>query len=372
MCTIAAIVSATASSQAGSNANHEIQVYSVLEHGYGDLIDAATNESDPWKSQAPQTNAQDPYHDFWDEMSCSGVECMRDDLDTARRENSEVSVNNMASSSVGWDEADMVVFHGHIAHIKPLWSLPAVASSESTFWRPYPEGGWSKGPGEFADWGTSAEPYRYHRYTITDASLSNPFIVFYAHNPLTSLLIGKDYVNEVWYTENAYNQVIVTARGPHRLGDSDLEWIVANGCSAVPVAMPQGSSVVATPLGTRAWRKSWSRLHQVLGHYYLSVASELPDLGAFAADIKAGDTIRQAYFDLHTHQNPDQPAWDQPSSIAATPPGCCSWNGDSIVCMPNMCYAEYQNETWLTTLPDPEASSDDDSPPLITSWKVGY
>ncbi|MGA1864563.1 MAG: DUF6345 domain-containing protein [bacterium] len=362
---------------ANHNWEHEIMVYSLEE--YGQFYDCIDNQTVNWKGSVYVTDARDPYYDFWNEMNCSGPECMH--VNSIRRRNNEVTVNNMVAPHDAWSDADLVFFYGHNTQIQPqrfyssfsLWR-PAIQCSLPTWgtygycwqcWTQVTLPDWQV-------WGTSDEPYRYHTDLISDASLTNAYAVFYAYNPLTSVLIGKDFTGGTWHTENTYNQSSADAHSG-KLGDDDTEWIIAHGCNAVTVADYNSSGdVVGIPLGVKAWKKSWSRLHTVMGHYYSTYTSMEPDLNVFAAALKAGDVIKDAYFDAHNGiGNPSNPALGQPAAISKSRISCCiSWGGywPLIYCPPSGCSRDYMHsETWTDPMPD---NISNNKFYYITSWRV--
>jgi hypothetical protein len=126
--------------------------------------------------------------------------------------------------------------------------------------------------------------------------------------------------------------------------------------------------IVSCDLGVNAWKKTWSNLHMVLGHYYLSEASCMPALGDdgdpaepddFASMLKAGDTVKDAYFDIHGFtgtfcNNLSNPAFSQPSAIAISPTSCCIPKaGGGLYCPQGGCEGDYMNsETWTSLMAD--------------------
>jgi hypothetical protein len=353
---------------ANNNWEHEILVYSLEEYGW--FYDHNADNWTRWKSDIGVTNARDPYYDFWTEMNCGGPECMH--VNSIRRRNAAVTVNNMVKSIDGWPDADMVFFYGHNTQIQPQWSHSF--NLWRFFWEPAGDF-WIFRWGQFTTpdwqtWGTPAETYRYHRNFITDASLENAYAVFYAYNPLTSLLIGEDFTDGAWNTENTYNQFAADAH-TDKLGDNDIEWVIGHGCNAVTVADYNSSgNVVSIPLGVNAWKKSWGRLHTVLGHYHSTYTTWEPDLNPFAADIKAGDVIKQAYFDAHNGIGSlSDPALGQPAAISKSPDSCCFWwHPFGLICPSWGCGWDYMHsETWTNPMTDP-FNADDYY--YTTSWKV--
>jgi hypothetical protein len=342
-----------------SNGNHEIMVYSLEQ--YGNLTDVVTGQTTRWKHDIPLDNDQDPYYDFWDEMDCSSSSCMHHD--SVRRRNYQVTVNNMAWSSNGWSDGDLVFFYGHNTMIQPQW--------EDTFW--YWKYGYWIGYGsgwhvydiQWTDWGTSMNhPYQYHRYIRTDASLSNSFSIFYAYNPATSILIGKDYTGSSWVTENTWNQSTGDTRSG-KLGDDDIEWLVGHGCNAVTVALADGNGGVdPTPLGVNAWKKSWSKMHIVMGHYQGTFCSWEPDLNDYADALKGGETMKEANFGIHAdaYGSPSDPHWPaqgQPAAIMKFHEDCCYINPffGIIVCTPSCSKNYFLHDKWDSLVEDPTSGA---------------
>lgn len=219
---------------AGSNnVEHELVVYSLKNYG--------AYAGQAWKVAIETTPGQDPYQDFWSSMyNCSGNECAH--TYSARYENSAVTVNQMATNQEtqtdrGWSGSDFVVFYGHNTMIKPQWSESFhIWRYNSEFFTWY-----QSTLTDWIAWGTTSEKYEYHRSWVSDASLTNPYAVFYGHNPFTSILIGKDFPNAgSWETENTWDQTTADTRDNHFSGE--VEWIIANGCNAVTVANPDGSA----------------------------------------------------------------------------------------------------------------------------------
>jgi len=322
----ALVLGVTEGADAGSsNVEHELVVYSLKSYG--------TYGSPNWKPTiVPWFTNMDPYQDFWSSMyNCTGTECAHSY--SARYENSAVSVNQMATDSAtqtnrGWSGSDFVVFYGHNTMIQPRWQEEFDLwryNAEFYTWYHFNVPDWSA-------WGTSSEHYTYHRYRVYDASSSNAYAVFYAYNPFTSILIGKDFPKTGdWYTENTWNQGMADTRQNHFAGE--LEWILADGCNAVTVANPAGTT--ALQLGVSAWDKSWDGLHMVMGHYYETDTSRLPNLGGYASDLKFGGYVQPAYFDRHSCSPPDgkEAGYCQPSAIEIQP----------SLCTPPLCWTIYMN-----------------------------
>lgn len=379
---MAASIGADALAGGGSNYDHELLVYAIED--YGNLTDYCTSTSGDWKPDIYASEEKNPYDYFWSEMytNCSTTACAH--TSSVRRYNSAVTVNNMVGS---WRTGDMVFFYGHNAMIEPQWSHPGFG-----WWQPDYIGdivvGWCQEEDDWLGWGTDDAPYYYHYGTIDDASLSNAGAVFYAYNPLTSVLPGFDFIDgTTWYYENTKNGSASSWNVP--LSGGELEWIVADGCQAVTTAKAQNGTwtssdpIVSNSLGVNAWSKSWGLLHMVLGHYYTSNVSCVPTLGHsttnvydFASMLKGGDEIKAAYFDLHGSESyyngtacnsTSSPGKYQPSAIARSSTSCCTWNGFMFVCPTGGCSNSYMNaETWTGT-PMADISS---SYYYATAWRV--
>lgn len=342
--------------------NKEIAVYSLED--YGDYY------STDWKSDIPLYNSRDPYEDFWDEMmvGCNSAPCGHQH--SSRRRDADVTVDAMVNTSDGWEAVDLVFFYGHNTMIRPQFD------HSFGLWRPFTTGWppleqWEyEYLSDWGDWGTYAEPYTYHQHEmIMDASLSNPYAVFYAYNPFTSVLVGKDFVSGTWWHENTWSQVSPDNHSG-QLG-TETEWIIAHGCNAVTVALYEDGSpwddIVSTPFAVNAWDKSWDKLHLVMGHYYSTYTSLEPDLNPFAADIKAGDGMRDAYFDAHTSGSTYDPALGMPAAVSTSDHSCCWWIwGIPLFCPTAGCSNSYMyDDTWLSQMSDSESQGY-----YTTSWKV--
>ena len=403
----------------GNNYAHELMVYSI--EYYGQHPDSSVGGIlRNWKTDIPFYNVKkNPYVTFWDYMYtyCSNQSfCAKKD-DSVRRLNNLVTVDSMVSMDNGWQDADMVFFFGHNVQIAPQNSPHMEHDHNFGIWLP-DNGTWHTGAiggfdgdFDFNDWGTSNEPYRYHRNLVDDASYSNAYAVFYAYNPLTSVLIGEDFSSGYWYTENIWNQSI---QDPH-FGElaHDTEWIIAHGCSGVQTASyyhygaiddctrnsdcavinaidtchgevgdlpplpplnPQPDYVsgnviddgvchrpVSSYLGVHAWDKSWGRLHTVLGHWAGTTTQNEPRLDAFASALMADNAVvKDAYFDVHTNLNIKNwminrygRGWAQPAAISVSMYDCCYWDGIFFICPTGGCSGDYMNsETWNSPMSD--------------------
>jgi len=183
-----------------------------------------------------------------------------------------------------------------------------------------------------------------------------------------------DFVAGTWLSEETWNQVLPD-QYQGALGSGDTEWIIGHGCNTATVAMHQNGNstdpVVPTGLGVSAWSRSWDRLHLVLGHYLSTTVALEPDLSPFALDLRAGDVIRDAYFDAHTAGDPNDPAMAMPSAIALAPNGCCAMTEYGLECPAHGCASalDYmEDETWTQPL-GPPATPVDQFNYFITSWQ---
>lgn len=342
---LVAVSGASPSHAGGSNTEHELAVYSLTQYG--------TYLSQAWKGSIPAASRMNPYEDFYELLmdNCTTSECAH--TSSARFQNSAVTVNQMTStagttSDRGWSSSDLVFFYGHNTQIQPQWE------SDISAWHYNSEfGQWYQTYySDWRSWGTASNPYEYHRYTIGNASLSNAFSVFYAYNPFTSVLIGQDFsASGTWYTENTWNQGVADSHTSTL--NTELEWVIANGCNAVSVADPWGHSL---PLAKNAWSKSWTGTHMVLGHYATTITAYLPHLDDFAQWLMEGDLLKEAYWQAHWWQdryNPlgsyesDWPGYAQPSAIGRAPTSCCySWNG-FVFCPTQGCTGDYfSSDKW--------------------------
>ncbi len=382
-----------------TDSEHELVVYSLERYGpWTDLSTVPENPPVNWEAMAtyagwkssiyllddadipgvkqPFRDSRDPYLDFFATMrSDSGGYPAHST--SARFKDNEVTVDQMTttaetSSDRGWSGSDLVFFYGHNTQLKP--QEPGVSLD---VWRRATRGflnGWENVGIDWTTWGTAAEPYLYHRNVIDDASLSNAYAVFYAYNPLTSVLIGEDFPNTgaAWETENYKGGYDLYPWHTNTLGP-ETEWVIAHGCNAVTVATADGQS--ATPLGVNAWRKSWSGLHMVLGHYdSLSPMAE-PDLGPFSASLRAGGSVKEAYFDVHKNHSNGGEA--RQSVIAASQSSCCNlvpvgepgtmvWE---LVCPPAGCGDDFiDSDQWTTNNKSDLAAGDFY---FETEWSTG-
>jgi hypothetical protein len=280
-------------------------------------------------------------------VGCAAGSCASNN--SARYRNEEVTVDQMVStgegsSDRGWSGADLVFFFGHNTQIQPQ------IDSTFKYWVkvdhvPKENGagyysGWDQRLiGDWQDWGTSQAPYAYHYETVDNASLSNAYAVFYAYNPITSVLIGKDFPRSggTWLTEDYKGTTSPPRVNTNKLGP-ETEWVIAHGCNAVTVATIDGSAPLA--LGVNAWRKSWNGLHLVLGHYNGITTDTEPDLNEFAIALKAGDLVRDAYFDVHKDC---YSGMGHQAVIESVRPSCCNFSHElgEWVCPASGCVGDY-------------------------------
>ena len=351
--------------QANKVGIHDIQYY-------GQQYDAITMLPVDWKPQIPvdtysmSTQALYDVFDCWDANVCGSSS-------SYRNTDSSVSVVNM--NTVGWNwgwkadysltSASMLFFEGH--NISPrIYDALYAYSTSDTFLSWYPAGTVTDAPGvawgpisgkwqqvslcggypgktdfcarDIFQWGTASTPFYYHwtgsqegQYGIQDASWTSPgYAVFYGYNPLTSVLIGKDWKVSSWpYANVAGAQV--PSYGHGRLGDDSTEgevstnFFIANGCEALPVVgyaahypgMPSGAVWIAEGINT--WKASWgSNLHAVMGHTEGTNVANLPNLSVFSSLVQAQVGVIEAYFLAHSQvaYDPSNPLEFAPSAIA--------------------------------------------------------
>ncbi len=348
-----------------TNGENELKVYSLENYGY--VWDAQAQTNKRWKPSVPVSGTRDAYDTFYPEMyNCTSNNCAYST--STRYKDSGVYVSRMHSEM---NAADMVFFYGHNISMRE-WNDDG---ENFTVWVPFntSTGNAQKGytgswtdislcetcTYDIFDWGTSVIPYYYHEIGtasgesgLQNAPWTSPaYSVFYGYNPLTSVLVGQDYKTGTWYTENTVGQSTPTARSG-QLGSSDLEFFVANGCEAVPVAHYSnhypGSSVVLSDQARQAWQPSWRKLHMALGHYYLTTTGCVPNLKDFADDLKAGDGVARAYFDAHS---------------------CTAPSGDPAMYQPGMLSPRngiFDSDKWTTRLADPTTTDES------TTWYVWY
>ncbi len=349
-------VCSVSSAGPGSNYEHEIMIYSIENYGILDDILVPGTQDIPWKPTIDVSNSQNPAVDFWDRIytNCLWGDSCAYTYSYARKD-SLVTVDRMCNDGGNdFNDADMVIFHGHNSHLTGSYSHSLDG------WRPFWLGtNWEWYQDEIADvmyWGTSSDTYYYSwPEMITNASSSNPYAVFYAHNPITSILIGNDYIDGNWTTHNTPTSSGETHSGRLGTPDGEVEWFIANGCNAVPVARSDANQtdVWSDPRGKNIWSKVWYRMHLVMGHYYGAYTSQLINFYTFAYRMKAGYPLKDAYFDLH---NSDDLAMGQPSAISAVSRDeCCVWQefSQTWYCGPS-CVTKYMTQDeWDAPLPDP-------------------
>ncbi|MBT3218457.1 MAG: hypothetical protein HN348_05150 [Proteobacteria bacterium] len=362
---------------ADNDSERELVVYSI--GNYGKLLDLGETppQLEDWKSHIVVKYEKNPYHDFFQSMAAKydHQKAYLAHDSSARFQDEDVTVDQMVSTGEtrqdrGWSGSDMVFFQGHNTQMQPQWHHSFSIWKRFALYNPITYSmmtGWhGTGVNKWQEWGTSKEPYMYHRYEITDASLQNAYSVFYAWTPLTSVLIGKDFprTGGTWETENQKDGAIKT--NTNTLGP-ETEWVIGHGCNAVTVAYPHGE--YPTPLGVNAWRKSWNGLHLVLGHYDgIDVATE-PDLNPFATSLKAGATVKDAYFDAHKDYYNGQ---GHQAVIGTSSKSCCSeihLNGMPILACPTVgCGGSHiEKDTWTkNNMSDPSYGQYY----FVTEWAV--
>ncbi len=159
------------------------------------------------------------------------------------------------------------------------------------------------------------------------------------------MLVGKDFSKSgTWYSENTWNG---SASAHTNTLNTEVEWVIANGCNAVSVADPWGNSLA---LAKNAWSKSWTGTHMVLGHYAVIDTGKLPYLDTFAGALMNGDFVAPAYFDAHPFTVPydpegtneaDWPGYAQPSAVERAPTSCCFWLNRYQMCPTQGCSGDY-------------------------------
>jgi hypothetical protein len=369
----AALLCASSAWGFSTHVDKALGVYNI--ETYATQHDAFRNTFVPWKSAIATSGNLDAYEAFWNAMTtCTGSECAN--TSSHRFGDANMTVNNMLGTS-GWVAHDMVFFFGHNVAIREWNEEPDWAGSFMS-WIPYNTvtgqaqyyytGSWAQVfhcPSctyQMDDWGTTVIPYYYHaRGTSTngqgirDASWTSPaYSVFYGYNPLTSVLVGQDFRSTSWYSENTIAQTTFTTRSGQLGGE--LEFVIANGCEAVPVArlvnhLP-GNTVEISDQGRVAWKPSWRGLHSAMGHYYLTTTGDIPNLVNFANDIKAGVGVGRAYFNAHT----------------------CNWSGMPGMCQPGHLAPRdggvFDSDKWTAQVADP-TTTDEAGTWYATYWVGG-
>ena len=348
------------------NQANKIGIYDIQY--YGQQYDAITRLPADWKPQIPVSNYAMSTQALYDSFDCADANLCGSST-SYRITDSSVSVANM--NEVGWNwgwkddysltAASMLFFYGHNISPRvydalyaynrgdsfPAW-FPAgtVTDAPGAIWGPV-SGNWqqvslcSGYPGltdscarDIFQWGTTSTPFYYHwtgsqvgQYGVQDASWTSPaYSVFYGYNPLTSVLVGKDWTWSTWpYANVAGAQV--PAYGQGRLGDDlaqgelSTNFLIANGCEALPVAAysehypggPVGAGWVTE--GINAWKASWgSNLHAVMGHTEGTNTDNIPNLFLFSDMVLSQVGVIEAYFLAHSRV-----AFDKTNPLAFAP-----------------------------------------------------
>jgi len=239
--------------------NNRLGVYDI--QNYAQQYDATAKAYRSWKSSVPVSNTDMKAQTLYELFNCSDPNTCGYTT-SFRLADSNVSVTNMnsSSSSYNFGKPNLLFFYGHniapkvydalysnySGHAFDAW-FPAgkVSSDPTTTWGPI-NGQWERPflcsgyPGDTVgchrsalDWATTKTPYYYHwtnsqngQYGIQDASWTGPaYAVFYAYNPLTSTLMGKDWKGGAWPWVNTVGKTTPSyANGP-LLSD----FFVANG-----------------------------------------------------------------------------------------------------------------------------------------------
>jgi hypothetical protein len=356
-----------------NNADHQLKVFDIQR--YGQEVDQFQGVSIDWKDEISTSAPLDAFGTFWSDMfNCTSSACA--DASSSLTTTSHVDVNSLTGLNHG---ADMDFFYGHNISIQQ-WNHEAEAFE---LWMPYDSStgkpvfgvtnlwGYICTTGtactaarqstlDWTNWGTSQIPYYYHgkntafnQTGIQDATITHPYSVFYAYNPLTSMITNQDYVPGTWLTENSQNTGAPPDSHVDQLGNGDAEFIIANGCQAVPAAgytnHTPGNSVTISSQARDEWKPSWRGLHLVVGHYIITTTDCLPNMNTFANELKAGDGVLRAYFDAHTtcSSPPNEVGEYQPSAISPR---------NNIV----------DTDRWTTQISDPSTTDE------ASSWFAWY
>jgi hypothetical protein len=364
------LVGTTSAWGMSTNINNALGVYNI--EAYQTQLDSLRNTNPTWKSSIPTSGALDAYDAFWNAMTgCSTSNCAS--TASHRFTNAETTVNTMLGSS-GWLAHDMVFFFGHNVSMREwnddgdpfdAWVPFNTSTGQAQF---YYTGNWAQLTTcrtcmyKMSDWGTGVVPYYYHyRGTaaggqgIQDASWTSPaYSVFYGYTPLSSVLIGQDFKTGTWFSESAVNQATPTSR-TGQLG-GDLEYLIANGCEAVPVARivnhTLGNTIELSDQARVAWKPSWRGMHSAMGHYFLTTVGDIPNLNNFANDLKAGVGVGRAYFNAHTCNFPNEPGMCQPGHLMPRDGGM------------------FDNDKWTAQAADP-TTTDEAGTWYVTYWVGG-
>jgi hypothetical protein len=373
---VAALVAASPGVWAYSNvASTRVGVYD-LQH-YAQAYDNATSQWWDWKPAISNSGATSANAFYTAMTSCTNPACAY--TSSFYEPDSNVTVSYMHSSSYGIGTANLLFFYGH--NMSPtVWDDWANAYDPYVAWFPWTTNG-ILGPVN-ANWtwarrklcydlsqcvqtlysfAAASTPLYYHQrgtgvggWGIMDASwYGKSYGMMYAYNPLTSVLIGQDYLFSFpgyWFSENTVSQTIPDMH-QGKLGDGAVQFFVGNGCELMPVAgfdshMP-GGNAIWTGQAVRIWKPSWgANLHVAMGHTESTDISGDPNLTTFANNLMGGGYgVMEAYFMAHAliprSRNGDTLFY---SPAAVAPRG--TYNGTDI----------YYADKWTNRIPAPTAA----------------
>lgn len=277
---------------ANKNKKHELGVYSLYKYG--------KVNGKGWKGDIVPDYVDDPAGSFWETMT-AGISSKYAHYTSKCRMNEQVKHQTVFPTDgwKDWDQFDMVFFYGHNNMITPPHpdELGYFWSNNGSDWHEI-EGNWT-------EWGTTALPFEYFHYDITNGP-SYPGSVTYLYEPFTAVLLGHQFKKgEYSYyqlsAQNTSEGNTITKRFQSGLGTNDLEWLILHGCQAVIVANENGSEY--NPMGAKAFAKTWDGFHIIQGHYKTYTTNNLKELVSFANDLLSGVSIQTAYFNTDPANN---------------------------------------------------------------------
>ncbi len=342
-----------------TNPNNKVGIYDIRY--YGQQYDAASRGWYNWKDSIPVSDTSMQAQTLFDSFNCSDTNICGYNT-SFRLYDNNVTVSNMCTypGTYNASQASLLFFYGHnlspkvydaLAGAFPSWyPYGTVSSYPYSVWGPI-NGSWQQAslcsgyPGQTTgcyrtifDWATTYTPYYYHwtngqtgQYGIRDASWGGTnYSVFYAYNPLTSMLVGKDWTSLSWPFANTVGQTSPTGYGLGGLGtsafgsNSPTNFFVGNGCEALPVVgwvdhYPTANGAIWIDEGIRTWKSSWgSNLHAVMGHTEETSTGELPSMYIFYYYMAMGLGVIEGYFMAHAYvsYDPNDPLNYAPSAIA--------------------------------------------------------
>src|SRR5664279_4750566 len=214
----------------GTNLKNKILMYDIQK--YAQQLDKGTGQSVDWKPAIAVTNTNMQAVTLYNAFDCSDTNFCGSNT-SVRNVDSQVNVINMNWANGNWSlgAGNFTFFYGHnispdvydaLSEAFPAW-FPAGTVVDGQSWGPI-NGTWQQTnlcsgmPGQTSGckrdifkWGstisTPSTPFYYHwtnsqrcQFGIMDTYFggSRNYSVFYGYNPLTSVLMGKDWTSSSW------------------------------------------------------------------------------------------------------------------------------------------------------------------------------